>query len=244
MESSTFTLIDLARTFGVELGPEQLSAFDTYYHELTAWNARVNLTAIDGKDEVTVKHFADSLSVAMAFQANRPLHLIDIGSGAGFPGLPLKIAFPTARVTLLEATGKKVEFLRHLIATLGLNDVTALHARAEELGQDVGHRDKYDVAVARAVADLSTLVEYALPFVRLGGLFVAQKGVQVEEEIRRAETATRTLGGRLRQVLPVQLPGLEPRHLIVVEKTSPTPPNYPRRAGVPEKKPISAGRSF
>jgi 16S rRNA (guanine527-N7)-methyltransferase len=236
MDSSAF--VDQARAFGVELGPAQWSAFETYYRELVAWNARVNLTAINGWDEVAVKHFMDSLSVALALHAHPPRNLIDIGSGAGFPGLPLKIAFPAVHVTLLEATGKKVEFLRHLIATLELNDVAALHARAENLAHEVDHRDKYDVAVARAVANLATLVEYALPFVRLGGLFVAQKGMQVEDEVRRAEQATSALGGRVRHVLPVELPGLEPRHLIVIEKTAPTPPKYPRRAGVPEKKPI------
>jgi 16S rRNA (guanine527-N7)-methyltransferase len=163
--------------------------------------------------------------------------MIDIGSGAGFPGVPLKIVFPQVHMALVEATGKKVAFLDHVIALLNLRDLTAIHARAEELAHNPDHRENYDVAVARAVAEMPTLLEYALPFVRVGGIFVAQKG-KVEEEVASAAHALEALGGRLREVTPVKLPGLEPRHLVVVEKIAPTPPRYPRRAGVPEKKPL------
>lgn len=235
MSSPTFA--DYARAFGIELSSAQLDAFEIYYRELVAWNARVNLTAITERDQVIVKHFLDSLSVARVLTPN-VASLIDIGSGAGFPGLPLKIAFPSLRVTLLDSTGKKVEFLKHIIAALRMRDATALHARAEEFARDPSQREKYDAAVARAVAELATLLEYALPFVRVGGVFVAQKGVEVEEEVRRAARATKELGGRLREVTPVQLPGLEPRYLIVVEKIAATPAKYPRSAGAPKKKPI------
>lgn len=228
---------DAARAFGVELTPAQCDAFETYYRELLAWNARTNLTAITTRDDVFVKHFLDSLSVAPHIQP--PQRLIDIGSGAGFPGLALKIALPSLQVTLLEATGKKVAFLRHLTTQLDLRDVTILHARAEDVAHDPAQRAQYDVAVARAVASLATLLEYALPFLRRGGVFIAPKGTTVDEEVRAATYARAVLGGRIREIVPVQLPGLEQRHLVIVEKVAATPEQYPRRAGVPERRPLS-----
>jgi 16S rRNA (guanine527-N7)-methyltransferase len=230
-------LFDRAREFGIELSPAQLDAFQVYQRELVAWNVRFNLTTITEPDQVIIKHFLDSLSVAPVLRQNVS-SLIDLGSGAGFPGLPLKIALPALSVTLIDSTGKKVEFLKHVIAELSLHDTTALHTRAEELAHDPKYREQCDAAVARAVADLTTLLEYALPFVRIGGLFVAQKGVDVKEEVQRAARAIKVLGGRLSEVSPVQLPGLEPRHLIVVEKVAVTPSQYPRAAGAPKKKPI------
>jgi 16S rRNA (guanine527-N7)-methyltransferase len=232
-------LSDRAREFGIELSPAQREAFQLYLRELAAWNARFNLTAITEPEQVIVKHFLDSLSIAPIIQPLPAATLIDIGSGAGFPGVPLKIAMPSLRVTLLDSTGKKVQFLKYLITELKLGEAVALHARAEELAHDPAYREKYDVAVARAVAELSTLLEYALPFVRVGGLFVAQKGVDVAEELDHAGAALSQLGGRLRERVPVQLPGLEPRYLIVVEKTGHTPAQYPRGAGAPRKKPIT-----
>jgi 16S rRNA (guanine527-N7)-methyltransferase len=226
--------IELAGQFGIELTRVQADQFESYFRELVAWNARTNLTTIVAYEDVTLKHFLDSLSLAPIVRDAKSL--IDIGSGAGFPGLPLKIARPDLRVTLLEATGKKVKFINHVIATLGLVDAAAIHARAEELGRDPGHRERYDAAVARAVAELPTLAEYALPFVRVGGIFVAQKGAQVEEEIERAGGALDRLGGRVREAVPVKLPGLEQRHLIVIEKIASTPAQYPRRSGMPEKR--------
>ncbi len=233
-----FDLSTHARAFGVELDAAQLDAFETYYRELVAWNARINLTAITARDDVDLKHFLDALSLAPMLAARAHDSLIDIGSGAGLPGIPLKIIFPALRVTLLEATGKKVAFLNHLIQTLGVRDAAAIHARAEEVAHQPAQREKYSVAAARAVAELATLVEYALPFVRVGGIFIAQKGVAVEDEVRGATRAVRELGGRVREIAPVELPGLEPRHLIVIEKIAATPARYPRRAGVPEKKPL------
>jgi 16S rRNA (guanine527-N7)-methyltransferase len=233
------SLADAAQEFGLVLTSDQQTAFDLYYHELIDWNACINLTSITEHDQVVVKHFLDSLSIAPIL---RPLasaaRLIDIGAGAGFPGIPLKIAFPDLRLTLLETTGKKVEFLKHVIARLQLRDAIAIQARAEDAGRSPDHREQYDVAVARAVANMATLAEYALPFVRKGGVFIAQKGVDVDEELKQAACALKELGGRVRETVPVQLPGLEPRHLIVVEKTAPTPDKYPRRAGIPERKPL------
>lgn len=232
------TLEKEARIFGLHLSPEQLSALQVYARELEDWNTRVNLTAITAPDQIMVKHFLDSLSVASVLDAKPSNALIDIGTGAGFPGLVLKIAVPDLRVTLVEATGKKVDFLKAMIAELHLQKVEAIQARAEDLARDPRHRERYDFAVARAVADLAILLEYALPFVRTGGLFVAQKGIRVDEEIQAAGRSLETLGGRLRESVPVRLPGLEPRHLILVDKISPTPAAYPRRAGIPERKPI------
>ncbi|MBI4785844.1 MAG: 16S rRNA (guanine(527)-N(7))-methyltransferase RsmG [Chloroflexi bacterium] len=229
-------LVHTARAFGLQLDAGQLAAFEQYYRELNAWNTRVNLTAITEREQVIVKHFLDSLSVAP--QVHSAITLIDIGAGAGFPGVPLKIALPHLRVTLLEATRKKAEFLKHLIAQFELSNTIAVQARAEDLARDAAHREQYDCAVARAVAELATLLEYSLPFVKVGGIFIAQKGNKVEDEIRRAERALTVLGGRVREIVPVQLPGLELRHLVVVEKTARTPSTYPRRAGIPERKPI------
>ncbi len=226
------------RAFGVNLNVRQLEMFEIFFRELIDWNTRVNLTAITERDAVVVKHLLDSLSVARVLHPTGPASLVDIGAGAGFSGIPLKIAFPHLRLTLLEATRKKVEFLNHVITRLELHDTLAVQARAEDWGQDPAHREDYDHAVARAVADLPVLLEYALPLVRVGGTFVAQKGVAVEEEVARAAPALARLGGRVREIVPVQLPGLEPRHLIVVDKIAPTPAGYPRRAGLPERKPI------
>lgn len=228
--------IDAAKQFGVELTSTQVDQFDIHFRELVAWNERTNLTSIVEYDAVAVKHFLDSLSLAPIVRDAKSL--IDIGSGAGFPGLPLKIARPDLRVTLLEATGKKVTFINHIIAMLELRDVRAIHARAEDCGHDQEHREHYDAAVVRAVAEMATLAEYAMPFVRVGGIFVAQKGKDIGEEMQRAQHAIALLGGRLREIVPVQLPGIEARHLIVIEKIAATPAQYARRAGMPEKKPL------
>ena len=234
---TTDDFIAAARAFDVLLDPAQCDAFETYYRELVVWNARVNLTTITARDEVWVKHFLDSLSVAPSVRAAR--RVLDLGSGAGFPGVPLKIALPHLNLTLLEATGKKVAFLQHLVAQLGLRDVAILHARAEDAAHAAAQRTQYDAVVARAVAALATLVEYALPFVRVGGVFIAQKGVAVDDEMRAATYACELLGGRWRAVVPAQLPGLEQRHLVVVEKVAATPAQFPRRAGIPERKPLT-----
>jgi len=244
---SMITLADAAREFGIALTPEQQQAFDVYYRELITWNTRMNLTAITDHAQVIVKHFLDSLSVVPILHPERSeaqskdaVCLIDIGTGAGFPGIPLKIALPDLRLTLLETTGKKVEFLKHMIAELKLRDTVAIQARAEDLGRDTHHRERYDVAVARAVANMATLAEYALPFVRKGGVFIAQKGIEVDDEVRQAAHAMKVLGGRVCEIVPVQLPGLEPRHLIVVEKIAATPETYPRRAGIPARKALTS----
>ncbi len=234
---------------GLRLDDAQLADFETYYRELIAWNRRVNLTSITDTDEVQIKHFLDSLTCLLALgsgaggdsdAADRRLRVVDIGAGAGFPGLPLKIVRPGWELTLLDAVGKKIAFLEHLVGVLGMKNVKAIHGRAEDLGREPGRRAGYDLALARAVADLPVLAEYALPLIRVGGIFVAQKGHDIEDELRRAQAALRQLGGRLDAIIPVSLPGLdEPRHLVRLMKVAETPAKYPRRAGIPEKRPLA-----
>lgn len=233
-------LRDGARQFNLALNEAQLSAFERYSQELIDWNQRVNLTSIIDPQEIVVKHFLDSLSVYLALADLPPiLSLIDVGSGAGFPGVPLKIVLPELRLTLLEATGKKTAFLQHLIQALNLARVTILTARAEEAGRRPDHREQYDVVVARAVAPLPVLAEYTLPLTKVGGRVIVQKGQQPADEIKAAANALGILGGKVGQTLAVTVPGLAAeRHLVVIQKNKATPPAYPRRPGLPAKKPI------
>ncbi len=238
-------LIDGAEALGLSLTPEQQANFQLYYEELVAWNQKFNLTAITDYEQVQIRHFLDSLSCLLAKETRLALgrpeaRAIDVGSGAGFPGIPLKIVCPGLRLTLLEATGKKIAFLEHLIQALDLHRSMAIKARAEDLARDPAHRGQYDLALARAVADLPVVIEYALPFCRQGGWLVAQKGEAGSAEAWRAENSISLLGGELQRVLPVELAGLpEDRSLVVIEKVSPTPEAYPRRPGMPRKRPLS-----
>jgi 16S rRNA (guanine527-N7)-methyltransferase len=234
-------LVDGAQQLlGFSLTPRQRRAFQLYYQELVAWNARFNLTAVTDLEGVQVRHFLDSLSCLLAMGDDaRGQSLIDVGSGAGFPGIPLKIVYPALRLTLLEATGKKTDFLRHMVGSLELHNVTVIHDRAERIGHDPLHREAYDWVVARAVASMPTLVEYLLPLCRLGGRCLAQKGEEAAAEVSLAESALLVLGGCLNHLLPVELPGLaETRHLVVIDKVARTPVKYPRRPGMPAKSPI------
>lgn len=230
---------EAADLFGVNLLPEQVAAFDRYAHELIEWSAHTNLTAIVEPDAVRVRHFLDSLSIARVDPLADGTHIIDVGTGAGLPGLALAIAYPRVHVTLLEATGKKVAFLDHVINVLGLENVRTLHARAEEAGRISHHRARYDLVLARAVARMPALVEYLLPLARMGGRCIAMKGVTAQEETQDAKNALRILGGRVHRIESVQLPGvLDLHYLIVIEKTDVTPAPYPRNPGVPTRKPL------
>jgi len=237
-------LVEGARALGLNLTADQQAAFQLYYEELIAWNAKFNLTAITDYEQVQIRHFLDSLSCLLAQEAKTTLNrvgarTVDVGSGAGFPGIPLKLVCPASHLTLLEATGKKVIFLEHLIGRLGLRTVTAIKARAEELAHDPSHREQYDLALSRAVAELPVVAEYTLPLCKVGGWAIAQKGEAGAAEAWTAEKAISLLGGELRRVVPVELTGLaENRSLVVIEKVHPTPAGYPRRPGVPSKRPL------
>ncbi|HEU4325118.1 MAG TPA: 16S rRNA (guanine(527)-N(7))-methyltransferase RsmG [Roseiflexaceae bacterium] len=232
------TLEQTAASWGLALSGAQIDQFQTYARELQDWNTRVNLTAITTTEGIVVRHFLDSLRCAQSWGTS-PGSLIDIGTGAGFPGLPLKLLRPELRLTLVESIEKKAAFLRHMVALLGLHEVEVLPARAEALGRDPQWRERYDVAVGRAVADLRVLAEYCLPLCRVGGRFLAPKGGEVAAELDEAKAAIHALGGGDPLLEPVRLPETEPRSLVVVPKVAPTPPQYPRAIGVPARRPLS-----
>lgn len=235
------TLITEASRLGIPLDDAQLSKLQRYYALLLEGNRKTNLTRITDEREAVIKHFLDSLTVLSVLSAelrNEPLRFIDVGTGGGFPGIPLLIACPRWTGTLLEATGKKVAFLAESLTELGLSG-TALHGRAEEVARDPMHRDRYDLAFARAVAEMSALSELCLPFVKVGGRFVAMKGSTGEEELARARKAIRLLGGDAIVVQALELPeGMGERRLITVTKAASTPRAYPRRTGMPTQKPL------
>ena len=228
---------------GMQLSPTQIEQFELYYRELIEWNKRTNLTTITDYTAVQVKHFLDSLTVTLALRGgeadSEDFSVVDVGSGAGFPGVPLKIVLPRPRLVLIEPTEKKAAFLRHIIGKLELGNVEVLNSRAEEAGHLLACREQFALALSRAVAPLPTLVELALPLCRPGGRFVAQKKGEIDQEITGAERAIAVLGGRLGRVQSIELRQFsDVRYLVVVDKISPTPGKYPRRPGMPRKRPI------
>lgn len=223
----------------VTLKSRQLEAFRWYRSELISWNERYNLTAITDPTGIEIRHFLDSLTCLLAIAPQTRGRVIDVGSGAGFPGLPLKIVCPQIRVTLIEATRKKADFCQHVVDGLMLEGVEVIHGRAEEIAHQVGHRGGYNWALARAVAPLPVLVEYLLPFLNVGGWALAQKGDTAHSETQVADEALDILGGRVDRLIPVELPGVvETRYLVMINKIAETPEKYPRRAGMPSKKPL------
>lgn len=232
-------LIAGAAKLGIGLTPEQVSSFEVYYSELEEWNRRVNLTAIVDYEGVQVKHFLDSLTVAPLI-GDHPSRLIDIGSGAGFPGIPLKVVYPGIDLTLVESVNKKAAFLRHLVARLDLEGVEVAAGRAETLAHDERYRELFDITICRAVASLATLAELSLPFCRIDGRFIAMKKRNIGDEVASATEAIDILGGKLAGVRPVEMEGFEgeKRSLVIVDKLTPTPDKYPRRPGIPRKRPL------
>ena len=230
-------LFDAAMQLGISLTEVQLAQFETYMSMLLEWNNKFNLTAITGPREIILKHFADCLSIVPYIGAGESI--IDIGAGAGFPGIPLKIAMPDIRVTLLDALNKRVGFLNAVTEVLGLEDIHAVHMRAEDAARLESYRENYDIAVARAVASLPTLAEYALPFVRIGGRFIAMKGPSAADELALSAQAISTLGGEYSKTVSVEIPFEDITHnLVIVNKLSSTPPRFPRKASQITKKPL------
>ena len=224
---------------GLSLNENQIHQFKQYEDELLEWNSRFNLTAVRDREGIQTKHFLDSLSCILVWGNRIPTRLIDIGTGAGFPGLPLKIFYPNLQVTLVESVGKKAEFCRHIVSLLKMEKVEVLPNRAEEVGQMKVHREKYDIAIARAVAHLSVLVEYLLPLVKIGGAMVAQKGENGPVETQTINQSCKILGGQIHQLKEINLPGVsETRYLVIIDKTAATPDKYPRRVGIPLKTPL------
>ena len=229
------------REHNVELNAQQLAQYQQYYERLVAVNEHMNLTAITERDEVYLKHFYDSLTLAWAYPElqTEELHMIDVGAGAGFPSLPLKIAFPQLQITIIDALNKRINFLRDLVKELGLEGVTVEHARAEEFGNKTAPaREQYDVATARALARLNVVGELTLPFVKVGGVLLAMKGSAADEELAEAKKAITTLGAEIGDQIDVSLPNGDPRSVIVIKKVKNTPKKYPRKPGDPVRKPL------
>lgn len=229
------------REHGVQLDDHQLAQYQLYYTKLVAVNEHMNLTAITERNAVYLKHFYDSLTLAWAYPAlqSEPLKMVDVGAGAGFPSLPLKIAFPQLKITIIDSLQKRVHFLEELVNELALTDVTIIHARAEEFGnKNSNYRATFDLATARALARLNILGELTLPLVKVGGVLLAMKGSQVDDEVNEARRAIQILGGKLEEQVDVTLPNGDARAVMVIKKIQKTPRKYPRKPGDPLRKPL------
>ena len=239
MTDFTTELRAAAEAASLSLSEEQILKFTRYDALLVDWNERMNLTAITEPRDVAVKHMVDSLTAYDAALFSGAPTVIDVGTGAGFPGIPLKIFNPSIRLTLMDSLAKRLAFLEAVVEDLGLTGVTCVHARAEDAAHEPQRRERYDIAVSRAVARLPVLLEYTLPFVKKGGHLIALKGRTAEEEATDAKRALKLLGGRLETIRPVTLPGLsDKRAVLTITKIAPTPKAYPRKAGTPAKKPL------
>ena len=231
------TLFDeLSKKININLNANQISKFILYKNLLKEWNEKINLTAIIEDEEIILKHFIDSLTVVEYIKENTSI--IDVGTGAGFPGIPVKIVKENTKITLLDSLNKRLNFLNEVIDKCELNDISTVHGRAEDFGNNKEYREKYDIAVARAVANLSTLTELCLPFVKVGGRFIAMKGSNIDE-IEEAKKAIEILGGKIEKIDKIILPNSDiERNIIIIKKVKNTPKRYPRKAGVPANKPI------
>lgn len=224
---------------GITVSDRQREQFQKYYEMLVKWNEVMNLTAITEYDEVNEKHFVDSLAIVKGLDMNEVDYMIDIGTGAGFPGIPLKIIYPHLKVTLLDSLNKRVKFLDEVLRTLELENVKTLHGRAEDYSREEEYREKYDLCVSRAVSNLSALSEYCIPYVKIGKMFVSYKSVNVDEEVEQSLNAIRILGGKLIKIDKIKLPDSDiSRAFVYIEKVKSTSKKYPRKAGVPAKEPL------
>lgn len=227
------------KELSIVLNDKQIQQFEQYYNILVEWNKVMNLTAITEYEEVVEKHFLDSLTIVNAINMEKIETLIDVGTGAGFPGIPLKIAFPHLKVTLLDSLNKRIKFLNEVIDLLELDDIKAIHGRAEDYAKQAEYREQYDICVSRAVANLATLSEYCLPYVKVDGLFVPYKSGEIDEELKNSEKAVSILGGKVEEVVKFQLPGTNiGRSFVKIHKIKETKKKYPRKAGMPTKEPL------
>lgn len=222
---------------GISLNETQIKQFLDYYELLVETNKVMNLTAITEFDEVIEKHFLDSLSLCRIYDLNREIRVLDLGTGAGFPGVPLKIAFPQIRLVLADSLNKRIKFLENVVGELSLQDVSCVHGRAEEMGRNKEYREQFDLCVSRAVANLSSLSEYCIPFVKEGGAFISYKSGEIEEEANAAKKAISVLGGELREIYKFDLYE-QKRSFVIIDKKKKTPKAYPRKAGTPTKEPL------
>lgn len=232
-----------ARLLGLDLSAEQVRTFQQFYQELVAWNEKVNLTAITGYEEVQVKHFLDALTVVPTIEEmldgkDAGIKVMDIGSGAGLPGIPLSIVLPSANFVLMDSIGKKTAFLQHVVDRLGLNNVRVLTGRAEDFGHQPDYREKFDLVVSRALGKLAAVIELSLSFGRLHGLIIAQKKGDITDEVQQAGKSLEMMGGRLKELRGIEMEELANHNLVIVEKVAATPSKYPRRPGMPAKRPL------
>ncbi|WP_070088050.1 16S rRNA (guanine(527)-N(7))-methyltransferase RsmG [Merdimonas faecis] len=224
---------------GIKQDQNQLERFHKFYQLLIEWNKVMNLTGITEYEDVVEKHFVDSLSIIKAIDLSRIHTVIDIGTGAGFPGIPLKIAFPHLRVVLLDSLNKRIKFLDEVIFQLGLTEICTIHGRAEEYARKEEYREQFDLCVSRAVANLSTLSEYCLPYIQVGGIFVPYKSGEIDDEVEQSKKAVRILGGNIKEVMKFELPGTDiHRSFVLIHKEQHTQKKYPRKAGIPAKEPL------
>ncbi len=232
-------LKDKAKEIGIELSELQIDQFNKFYQLMVEWNKVMNLTGITEYDEVVEKHFIDSLSLVKVIDINKINSVIDVGTGAGFPGIPLKIAFPHLNITLLDSLNKRIKFLNEVISETGLENISTIHGRAEDFAKQEKYREQYDLCVSRAVANLATLSEYCLPYVKVGGRFVSYKSGEIDEEVESSKTAVKVLGGKINKIEKFQLLGTDiGRSFVNIKKVKNTGKKFPRKAGLPSKEPI------
>ena len=230
-------MIELSKKINIDITDEQLKKFYRYMDLLLEWNEKINLTAITETDEVILKHFIDSMTVFKYLVESK--NIIDVGTGAGFPGIPIAIMNQNKNITLLDSLNKRIIFLNEVCSELKINNIKTYHGRAEEFGHNKQHREKYDIAISRAVANMTTLVEYLIPFIKVGGRCICMKGNDIEEELEQAKFAIKELGGKIEKVERFNLPNSDmERNIIIITKIKETPNRYPRKAGMPSKMPL------